>query len=733
MTNTIWVNAVSDDWTNATDWTRGVPTPSRDAIINANGTYTVTVYSADKARSLTLDAAGATLLENSGGSLTMAAGLTLGAGTAALNGANSFGADTRLIGGALELGNAAALGTSNLIIDGGALIGAANIAISNAIDASGTFTLAAAHGDTVRLEGQTILDMNGGGAIEFGQTGDDGRLVWYPVTLALANGGGGFSVDVNAGTLLDGNGSLNEVLSAATDVTVAAGARINTNGYSESIANLSGDGVIASGVGDGTLTVGDGAFSGDIRRALALTVGHELSLTGVNTYSGGTTIDSGAALNLAGNGSIHGNVVDDGVLDINRTSSTAVALDTISGTGSIQLENGTVILNTANTYSGGTTLSGGTLEIGNSAALGTGTLTLLLSSSLIGITTETLSPKAAIGIHGDPHFEAAHGTTLTLDTSGWTIDPYDSIFYFGGYAGDDGVVVWDSSASSAVATFAIESGTLRAGDSNFQNLLNTTYNDPMGTIILGTLDVAGFASTIYLAYGDGTIENSGHYTTVTIAGGDFTGSIVGPITLNIGRSTILGGNAANWSTINVLSTCDLTLDGPSSANVIASYDNNLVLEDPGHFTGSISGLQQYVTIEFDGISDNNIHIFYNGDTTGGTLRVSNPQQGVSFSIKLVGNYTASEFSLASGDSTKSIIKFTPSASAMASATHTDSFDFSTTVAPHVVTDAAIAHGGHAANETAHDVTEAIHAHGLMFDHFTPDLFTYGHAFPEALA
>ena len=91
-------------------------------------------------------------------------------------------------------------------------------------------------------------------------------------------------------------------------------------------------------------------------------------MTGANTYSGVTTINSGATLQVA-NGTTGalgtGAVTDNGTLILDFSANTTVA-NTISGTGGlIQEDSGTVILTGANTYSGLTTInSGDTLQLG---------------------------------------------------------------------------------------------------------------------------------------------------------------------------------------------------------------------------------------------------------------------------------------------------------------------------------------------------------------------------------
>ena len=90
-----------------------------------------------------------------------------------------------------------------------------------------------------------------------------------------------------------------------------------------------------------------------------------LILTGSNTYSGSTTISAGTLQidNGGTTGNITGNVLDNGSLAFNRSDILNFG-GVVSGSGSLaQMGPGTLILTAANTYSGGTTISGGTLQI----------------------------------------------------------------------------------------------------------------------------------------------------------------------------------------------------------------------------------------------------------------------------------------------------------------------------------------------------------------------------------
>src|SRR5262249_3116076 len=97
-----------------------------------------------------------------------------------------------------------------------------------------------------------------------------------------------------------------------------------------------------------------------------------MTLTGNNTYAGGTTLSAGTLQigNGGTTGSVVGNVANDATLIVNRSDALPLG-GAISGSGTLtQAGTGTTVLTGTNTYAGGTTISAGTLQIGGGGATG---------------------------------------------------------------------------------------------------------------------------------------------------------------------------------------------------------------------------------------------------------------------------------------------------------------------------------------------------------------------------
>ena len=206
----------------------------------------------------------------------------------------------------MAIGDALGFGTSSVHIDNGTLLATHNETLANDLLVQGPApTIAAAHGKTLTLTPDfwEVFSLGPLVKVTFGGPGNDGTVVWN-------TGAGGymtyddFAVDVVAGTLRDGDGSLTFLTRNAAFVKVEAGATLDFDHYVGTVADLEGGGTVT---GTGILEIDGGNFAGKIGGNLFVDVLANTVLTGNSTFTDGTRIESGAALAL-GNGGTSGSI-----------------------------------------------------------------------------------------------------------------------------------------------------------------------------------------------------------------------------------------------------------------------------------------------------------------------------------------------------------------------------------------------------------------------------------------
>ena len=165
---------------------------------------------------------------------------------------------------------------------------------------------------------------------------------------------------------------------------------MDVNGVVTTVANFSGTGgQVVNNFGSGSVTFkigNNGGTGGDFQGVVADNTSGTgkinfykagtgtITVSGVNTYSGTTTIDSSGTLAIGGSGqlgsgSYGGNITLNGTLSYGSSASQTLS-GTISGAGAlVQNGPGRLTLTMANSYSGTTTISGGKLvgRVGGSA------------------------------------------------------------------------------------------------------------------------------------------------------------------------------------------------------------------------------------------------------------------------------------------------------------------------------------------------------------------------------
>ena len=468
----------------------------------------------------------------------MAGALTVDSGFVSLNEANTIGS-VALVGGVLAFGNGCALGAGTVALSGGELLATANETLTNALQLSGTSTIAAAHGTTLN-ENAPSYNISGSSTLNFGALGEDGTILWHTNTGSITAPDP--TINIQAGTLEGADSLFNFLLDATTQVSVAAGATLDVAGNSASI-NLQGAGTVTNSGAAATLTLFGVNFSGVIAGPQSLVASGAVVLSGADTYTGTTTINSTDSLKLGvggATGSIGGGAISDGgTLYIDRNNALTLT-NAISGAGVLQqIGIGVTSINTANNYSGGTTLSAGTLAIGNGGALGSGTISLS-GGELLATATETLTD--VLQFSGTSTIAAAHGTTLDENAAFYRITGSSTLNF--GALGQDGTILWhtgDGSSTSPNQIIDVLAGTLKGADASFAFLLGVATQV---TVAAGaTVDWAGnAAAAIDNLQGAGTVTNSGAAQTMSLAGTtNFSGTISGALSLDFDGNAALSG------------------------------------------------------------------------------------------------------------------------------------------------------------------------------------------------
>jgi autotransporter-associated beta strand protein len=179
-------------------------------------------------------------------------------------------------------------------------------------------------------------------------------------------------------------GFSNTIGSLAGSGTVTDGGALNNN-LGPLVNPIVGPAVLTAGR-DGTSTVFSGSLVDGVGGSLGFvkTGGGTLTLTGTNTYKGGTTVTAGILQigNGPTGGSIRGDVTDNGALVFDRNASVTFG-GVVSGTGNLsQVGSGTLILKGTSTYTGTTTVAAGTLQV--AGELGNTAVTVKTGATLTG-------------------------------------------------------------------------------------------------------------------------------------------------------------------------------------------------------------------------------------------------------------------------------------------------------------------------------------------------------------
>ncbi|MCE9611793.1 MAG: autotransporter-associated beta strand repeat-containing protein [Chthoniobacter sp.] len=323
-------------------------------------------------QTLTLDPAGAVNMTSSvGADQTVNATIFLGTGntTDVFTFTNNSLTNSLIFGGDINSGATTGTKTVTLtgagatVVDGLISDGAGTVAITKT--GNGTLTLNAANTYT----GQTTITA---GSVIVGTTdalGTGAALLVNGGTLAI----GGNSNTVGAVTLSSGS-----ITGGATALLTGTSFAVESGTIS---ARLAGGGATLTKTTSGTVTLS--AAGTNLRSGLTSINGGTLVMgtagalgtTGNITFGGGTLkYNSGATTDYSARFKNSTSAI---ILDANGQTLTFAGTIDSSNTGGLVINgNGTVTISTANTYTGGTTINSGSVNLGNQSGFGAGTVTL---------------------------------------------------------------------------------------------------------------------------------------------------------------------------------------------------------------------------------------------------------------------------------------------------------------------------------------------------------------------
>jgi fibronectin-binding autotransporter adhesin len=522
-------------------------------------------------------------------------GLTkTGTGTLSLSGSNTYSGATTINGGTLSITSMAGLGTSgtaasNLVLDGGALQYTGATASSSRLFTMGT--------------GGATIDSSGSGALTLSSTSTIATSGSGTRMLTLT--GSNTSTNVLFGVITDGTGGATSVTKSGSGTWLYDGSGANT---------YTGDTTITGGIlqlskksgrnatGTGNIYVGNGSATAtlaytDTANQLANNSSILISDSGTfdtNGYSDGIgMIGDGTSVSLKTGRVLLSGTGGNSTLTLTATTGTTQFSGVISGAGSL-VKNGasTLSLAGANTFTGGTTLSAGTLNLNSAAALGTGALTISAgtidntSGSAITLNNNAQNWNGNFTFTGTNDLNLGTGAIAMNSSRILTVD--GGTLTVGGAVSGSGAALTKSGAGTLnlsgantySGTTTISQGTLSVGRSAPSGAAGALGNASAAVVIndasTGTNNTALTISASGASVGRNlTVANSG--TGVTTLGGDDslttgTGSFTGNIALN--RSVTLdaaGSSAITFGTGVISGAGGITKTG--SGSVILSGTN----------------------------------------------------------------------------------------------------------------------------------------------------------------
>lgn len=582
-----------------------------------------------------------------------------GAGTLTLDGnSETFAGSSTVQSGALVVGDtthASAILGGNVTVDGGATLGGDG-AVGGSVDVLGGGMVApgdssigtlTVDGDFTAAQGSVLnyeLGTPAAAPNQFMTAGEGdsvqvaGNLVLSGVTLNIADAGGMgpglYNVFSYGGTLTESNGGIElgtipagselqlQMLSSQRQINL-----IDATGYHLNFWNANGQATATqTGGGSGTWSAtsrewtdamasvpnqfmmpqpGFAMFGGepgvvtvDDSNGSVTATGMQFAVNGYALQGDTLTLVAGsggsAPLIRVGNGSSAGAGI------------TATIGSVITGTaGLTKADYGTLVLTAANTFSGGMTISGGTVEVGNDQALGANAVSME-SGTALAFAASSLSLANTFALTGNPAFDVASGQSDTVSgvitdgtgegtlqkTGNGTLVLNGVNTFSGGAAISAGTLAVGDNTSLGAGAVDMAAGTTLSFAANGMSLANAfaLNGDPAFDVAPGQTDTV--SGVIADGTAPGTLQKTGGGTLALTANDAYSGgTMISAGTLQVGNGGSAGsitGDVANSGMLVFDRSDAVTYAGSISGNgnLTKSGEGALTLTGANTFSGS---------------------------------------------------------------------------------------------------------------------------------------------------
>jgi fibronectin-binding autotransporter adhesin len=437
------------------------------------------------------------------------------------------------------------------------------------------------------------------------------------------------STTIDTGSTMRGGAA--NAFSAASATTVNG--TLDLGGFGQTVSSLSGSGIVTNASASPATLTNQGAsstFSGIIENgfegpATSLTqnsAGNTLTLTGANIYGGATTISAGTLQlgNGGTSGSIIGDVADNGTLAFDRSDAVTFPGAIFGAGGVAQIGTGATTLTAANTYTGQTNVTAGTLSVTGSigsAATPTGAISIAsagvlnvgasgavtasalnnagnlvnngtLSAPTItnaGTLTTTATITASTSLTNSGTMDAAGSiNTPELNNAG-TFTLTNSLGGIGAFS-NSGVLNLNGQILTASSVNTLGGSIAGGGLTGAINAAGGTISAAL-TGATTTVEATSGTTTLSAAnsFGGGTTIRAAELVAAHVTGGMIDALGTGPITLNGG----IAGATLESAVTGTLSPA-ITINPGSAATIGATSGNTLTLASPLSFSGGAGAL-----------------------------------------------------------------------------------------------------------------------------------------------